>query len=380
MIAAILFFAAGAAVFYVLIAYPLLLELLARYFPKPIRKNKQFVTVSVIIPVRNGEKWLARKLDSVLALEYPPEMREIIVVSDGSTDSTEAIAVSYADRGIRLLTLPAGGKPSALNAAVPIATGELLFLTDVRQTLRRDCLARLVACMADPEVGVVSGNLQISSGSTEEEQNTGLYWRYENWIRRNLAQVDSMLGATGPVCLVRRSLYVPIPRDSLLDDVYLPLSIHLRGYRLVLEESAVAIDEPTMLGSEFRRKIRTQAGIVQLIGSFPGLFSSRNRMRIHFLSLKIGRLLLPYLLVLLLVAALALPYPWRWPAAIPQIAFWALALADPWFKQGSLAKKLTSIPRAFAVLTLSAVCALQILFVSPRNLWIETRSGAAKPT
>src|SRR5581483_9208125 len=97
--------------------------------------------------------------------------------------------------------------------------------------LRSDCLRRLVACMADPAVGVVSGNLQIRTGTTEEEHNTGLYWRYENWVRR--------------------SLYVPIPPDSLLDDVYLPLSIHLQGYRLVLEEEAIALDEPTKLDSEF---------------------------------------------------------------------------------------------------------------------------------
>jgi len=375
MIATIVFLAAASAVIYVLIGYPLLLEVWARFLPKPIIKREHFAPVSVIIPVRNGERWLRRKIESVLAQDYPAELREIIIVSDGSTDSTEAIATEYANRGVRLLSVIAGGKPAALNAAVPAARGELLFLTDVRQTLRSDCLRRLVACMADPAVGVVSGNLQIRTGTTEEEHNTGLYWRYENWIRRNLARVDSMLGATGPVCMVRRSLYVPIPPDSLLDDVYLPLSIHLQGYRLVLEEEAIALDEPTKLDSEFRRKVRTQAGIVQLIGSFPGLFSSRNRMRFHFLSLKVGRLLLPYLLVITLVSSLALPAPWRWPIATPQFVFWLLAVFDPWLKPGSILKKMTSTPRAFAVLVVSASCALQILFVPPRKLWIEARTN-----
>src|SRR5262249_47300269 len=147
----------------------------------------------------------------------------------------------------------------------------------------------LVSAMADPEVGAVSGNLQIARGDNEESESTGLYWRYENSIRTNLAQLDSMLGATGPVYLIRRSLYVPIPPDSLLDDMYLPLSVHLAGYRLALDPEAIAIDEPTDLRSEFRRKVRTQAGILQLVGTFPGLFGSRNRMRFHFVSLKIGR-------------------------------------------------------------------------------------------
>src|SRR5437868_4239592 len=135
MIAAVLFFAAGSSVVYVLIGYPLLLELLARYFSKPIRKQEHHASVSVIIPVRNGERWLARKLDSVLALHYAAELLEIIVVSDGSTDATDQIAGFYSDRGVRLIKVPAGGKPAALNAAVPAATGELLFLTDVRQVL-----------------------------------------------------------------------------------------------------------------------------------------------------------------------------------------------------------------------------------------------------
>src|SRR5205823_163067 len=147
------------------------------YFSRPVHKKDQQERVSVIIPVRNGERWLSRKIESVLAQDYPAELREIVIVSDGSTDSTDAIAASYANQGIRLIRVPQGGKPAALNAAVAEVTGDLLFLTDVRQMLRRDCLQRLVTSMADPEVGVVSGNLQIAAGATEDEKNTGLYWR-----------------------------------------------------------------------------------------------------------------------------------------------------------------------------------------------------------
>ena len=196
--AAILFLIAAISTLYVLIGYPVLLAFLAEYFPRPVHKQDHQERVSVIIPVRNGEQWLARKIESVLAQDYPAELREIVIVSDGSTDSTDAIAISYADRGIRLIRVPQGGKPAALNAAVPQVTGDLLFLTDVRQVLRRDCLRRLVASMADPEVGVVSGNLQIAAGATEEEKNTRLYWRYENWIRRNLSAGPFDAGRYGP--------------------------------------------------------------------------------------------------------------------------------------------------------------------------------------
>lgn len=367
------FLLSSLSAFYVLIGYPLLLALLARYRGRPVQKRDMTESVSVVIAVRNGERWLSRKLESVLALHYPPDMLEIIVVSDGSTDHTEKIALSFADRGVHLLVVPAGGKPAALNAAVPQARGNLLLLTDVRQILDPDCLRYLVACMADPSVGVASGNLKIRRGTTLEEENTGLYWRYENAIRHNLSRVDSMLGATGPVYLLRRPLFVPIPPDSLLDDMFLPLSVHLKGYRLVLEDRAVAVDEPTSLSSEFRRKVRTQAGNIQLIGMLPGLFTRRNRMRFHYISLKIGRLLLPCLLTTMLISSLALPGVWRM-AAVPQIAFWLLALADPLVPTKSFLKRLTGIARAFAVLVFAAAAALKILFLPARSLWVEARS------
>jgi biofilm PGA synthesis N-glycosyltransferase PgaC len=370
--AAWLFLLSSSLVFYVLIGYPLLLALLARCFGRPVLKGDAAETVSVIMAVRNGERWLQQKLESVLALNYPADKLEIIVVSDGSTDRTEEIARSLGGRGVRLMTVPAGGKPAALNAAVPQAQGSLLLLTDVRQLLHPDCLKYLVACMADPSVGVVSGNLKIRRGTTLEEESTGLYWRYENSIRHNLSRVDSMLGATGPIYLLRRRLYVPIPPDSLLDDMFLPLSVHLNGYRLVLEDRAIAVDEPTALASEFRRKVRTQAGNLQLIGMLPGLFTRRNRMRFHYISLKLGRLLLPWMLAAMLISSAMLPGAWRM-AALLQVLFWMLALIDPWVPSEWFVKRITGLARAFAVLVFSAAAALKILFLPARSLWVEAR-------
>ena len=109
------------------------------------------------------------------------------------------------------------------------ARGELLFLTDVRQGLDVNSLRHLVACFADPSVGVASGELVILQGNTRQEADIGLYWRYEKWIRDHQSRLDSMLGATGCIYAIRRELAVSIPVHTLLDDVYLPLAAFFKG-------------------------------------------------------------------------------------------------------------------------------------------------------
>lgn len=162
-----------------------------------MRKQPQVKSGSVLVAVRNGEAYLEQKLQSLLGLRYPAEQREILVLSDGSTDGTDAIAVRYAGEEVKLLRLPAGGKAVALNAGMEQARGEILFFTDVRQPLEPDTLQHLVDCFADDEVGVVSGELIIREGTTQAGARVGLYWKYEKWIRRKLSDVDSILGATG---------------------------------------------------------------------------------------------------------------------------------------------------------------------------------------
>lgn len=377
---AITFIGCFAGTIYVLLGYPLLLLMLTHVWPRPLRRGEPDATVTVIIPARNGARWLAAKLDSVLAQDYPRDLFDVIVVSDGSSDMTESIARQYEGRGVRLIALPAGGKPAALNASVPGAKGELILLTDVRQQLEPDCMRKLAACMTDPAVGAVSGDLRIRGIGDVEQQSTGIYWRYESAIRRALSRVDSLLGATGPIYMIRRRLFSPIPAESLLDDVWLPMSIHLKGYRSVLEESAVAWDEPTDLAMEFRRKVRTQAGMLQFIATFPGLFGRRNRMRFHFLSLKVGRLLLPYFLAGTFVSAIFLRVPWSFVMTVPQLLLWGAALVDPLIPPRANIKRLTTPARAFAVLIFSALAALRIIVTPPGRLWVETRTASSART
>jgi len=360
---------------YVLAGYPLVLRWVARHRPRPVRRQPIEPTVSLIIAVYNGERFLEAKLQSVLALEYPAGQLEIIVASDGSTDRTEEIAERFAAQRVSLLRLPRGGKPAALNEAIATARGEILVLTDVRQPLEPHSVARLVENFADPAVGVASGELLIRAGASQEEADIGLYWRFETWMRESLSSVDSMFGATGPFYAIRRTLAVPIPDDALLDDVYLPLAAYFQGYRLVMDSRARAYDIPTSLETEFRRKIRTLAGNYQILRAYPALLGPGNRMWFHFVSYKFGRLLLPWLLLILAAASLGLPAPWRGAVLAGQALFYGLALADAWILKPRLLKRLSSSAHTFLVMMIATLGGLSVFFIPPRTLWKVTSAG-----
>lgn len=379
MIAAAVFALSAAYMVYILFGYPALLGVLARRFAKPVRRDATPRGVSFIIAVRDGERWIERKLRSIVSLHYPKELMEIIVASDGSSDRTEQIAAAFPDHPVRVLPLPAQGKSAALNAAIPVARNEILVLTDVRQDLEPDSLARMVSFYADPLVGAVSGELRIRSGATQEEEHIGLYRRYENWIRSQLSALDSIFGATGSFYSMRRELAGAVPPDTLLDDMYLPLAAYFRGYRLLYENTARAYDAPTSLDNEFPRKLRTLAGNLQIMRMFPGLLTPRNRMLFHFLSYKFGRLLLPYALIAATVSAFWLPAPVRWPVVAALGAFYAAAALDVALPENFPFKKLTSAARTFLVLMAADLCAIVILFVPASKLWKPTqlRSGTS---
>jgi cellulose synthase/poly-beta-1,6-N-acetylglucosamine synthase-like glycosyltransferase len=366
------FSAAFSVVVYVLFIYPMLLGLIARRRNKPIRRDNVRRSVSFVIAVRNGEKFLARKLESIFALNYPRGLMDILIVSDGSDDRTDAIAQGFADEGVRFLRVARGGKPAALNTAVPLVAGEILILTDVRQTLDPECLRHAVACFGDPSVGAVSAELHIREGETHEEFDTGLYWRYEVWIRKQMTRIDSTFGCNGPFYAIRRSLWSAIPPDTLLDDVYLPLTAFFKGYRLVLEPAAKAYDFPTALDSEFRRKVRTQAGLYQLLMLMPEILGPRNRMRFHFLSGKYGRVIIPYCIIAMALATPGMAPFWRNVLGSLQIGFYLLAALDTVLPAGFALKRLTSPVRTFVVLMTAALLGVKVFFVSPRSLWKET--------
>lgn len=373
---AIAFIAGAALLVYVLIGYPLLLAIYARLFPKGIEKRAAARRVSVVIAVRNGIPWIEAKIRSILESNYPGELLEIAIVSDGSDDGTNEFVNAYPDSRVRLLALPAGGKAIAVSQGLQAAGGEIVVLTDVRQPFAPGAIARLVSCFADERVGVVTGELVIAEGINQEERNTGLYWRYEKWIRRNLNRIDAMSGATGCIYAIRRDLAAKVPDGTLLDDVYLPLSAAFKGFRIYFEDQAKVYDEAAPLEREFWRKVRTQAGVYQILFRFPQLLWPGNRLFVHFLSHKCGRLLLPFILIAIAVGSFGLPQPWREAVLAAQVLFYGAAVIDPVLSERNRAKRITSVVRTFVVLVAAALCAIIVFFVPARTLWKDTRAGS----
>lgn len=371
--ATLIFAFSAVFVLYIVIGYPVLLDLAARLRPRPFLRSPELKTVTVLLSVYNGEKWIREKLHSVLKLDYPREMMQILVISDGSTDRTDDIVREFAAQGVDLLRLPRGGKAAAMNEGVGRARGEVLFFTDVRQLLDSGCLRSLVGCLGDPQVGAACGHVFFVGA--DQQAHMGMYWRYEKWIRNNHTQLDSILAGTGCIYVLRRELAAPLPKETLLDDSYLPLRAFLGGHRFILDPEAVAYEYPTSLDVEFRRKVRTLAGIYQLIGNLPGLLGPSNRMWIHFFSHKVGRLLLPFALLLIAASSFGLPAPWNRLANIGQALFYGLAVIDRWIPDKNPLKRLSSVIHTFVVLMLASLCAVSIFFVPPRSLWTETRAS-----
>jgi hypothetical protein len=166
-----------------------------------------------------------------------------------------------------------------------------------------------------------------------------------------------------------------MPAETLLDDLYVPLAAFFRGYRLVVEPSAKAYDDPTSLSTEFRRKVRTLAGNYQIMQQYPGLLTFRNRMWIHYVSYKLGRLLLPFSLVAIAITSFWLPRPWMVLSVLAaEVIVYGLAILDDRISETSPLKRLSSVSRTFVVMMLAALCALSVFFVPPQKLWTPTKT------
>jgi cellulose synthase/poly-beta-1,6-N-acetylglucosamine synthase-like glycosyltransferase len=251
----IVFWASLAALAWTHVGYPLAVAGLARVRARPPRRAPILPTVALIVPAYNEEDVIERKLDNVLALDYPRDRLEVVVASDDSRDATHEIVERFRPRGVRLLRCPRGGKVAAQDRAVRETAGEIVAFGDANVEWDADALRELVAPFADPDVGMVCGHVRLvnPAGGTNQE---GAYWRYEMWLRSRESVVHSITGSNGAIYAVRREAYREV--DSRFGhDMSFPYLMVQNGYRAVYEPRARATENMTTdIEDEFRRKVR----------------------------------------------------------------------------------------------------------------------------
>jgi biofilm PGA synthesis N-glycosyltransferase PgaC len=357
----IFFWLAFAVLGYVCVGYPILARVRAAVNPRTRRRAPIEPSVTVIVAAHNEEDRVDRRLRNLLALDYPTDRLEVVLGSDGSTDDTVSRARPFESAGVIVHEfVERRGKPALLNALVPRASGEIVVFADARQRFDPLAVRALVANFADPAVGAVSGEL-IMSATGEAElggQGAALYWNYEKLIRSTESRGGSTVGATGAIYAIRKALFEPLPEDTILDDVLIPIRIARKGYQIVFEPAAKAFDlAPPSAHAELARKARTIGGTFQLFARERWLLNPRlNPLWFETVSHKALRLAMPILLATLLLANLVLLDTWPYQLTMAgQGAFYMAAAAGYVHRHARRHRLILKLPYTMCLLSWATV-------------------------
>lgn len=364
------FVASAGFVGWTFVGYPAALWLWSRWRPAPVARAPLETEVAIVIVVHNEAAGIRAKIDSCLAQQWPAERLRVVVVSDGSTDDTGEVVRAVGDPRVEWLPFERRrGKAACVNDALARLREPIVVLTDARQALHPEAVRRLAENFADPRVGAASGELVfLLDGATGFGQGVDAYWRYEKAIRRMEGTIDSVVGVTGAIYAIRREAFEPIPEDTVLDDVLIPMQAVRAGWRVVFDERAIAWDRPASEPARERvRKIRTLAGNFGLIAAHPWLLDPRrNRIVLQYLSHKVTRLIAPLALAGTLVssAVLAPAHPLFAALLVAQLAVYAA----PW-----LAARFPRVSTSRPVRIAAAFVALNWFVVLGFREWLSNR-------
>jgi glycosyltransferase involved in cell wall biosynthesis len=249
---------------YAYAGYPLILWIVGTVRPRrtSARENAHWPSVTITVPVYNAVSSIAATLESLLALEYPRDRFQILVISDASTDGTDDLVRAFADRGVELLRLPERrGKTTAENAALAASRGEILVNVDSTILLPSNSLKKLVRVFDDPTIGVASGrDVSVGDAANQGTHAESGYVGYEMWVRDLETRVGSIVGASGCFYGSRRHVHgKPLPQ-GLSWDFAAALVARKQGYRSVSVPEAICIvPRSAQIRTELRRKVRTMA-------------------------------------------------------------------------------------------------------------------------
>ena len=374
----ILFWLSVLAAFYTYVGYPLVVLIASLVRPRKVnRVDSVEPVVTVIITAYNEERDLAAKIENTLALDYPKDKMEILVSSDCSTDRTEDIVRSFADRGVRLhRQTQRHGKTSAQNAAVELARGEILLFSDATTLYQPDVLRVMVPNFADAEIGCVAGRL-IYVNPTESSVGHGArsYWGYETFLKRHESRASSLIGVSGCLYAVRRSAYVPLYPEACSDFIIATKMIE-QGLRTIYEPNALCTEETNdRTNRELPMRVRVIAQ------TYTDLWRHRAMLNpwrsgfyaLQLLSHKVMRYLMPAFLITILITSAILSRTSTFYLLMfaGQLAFYALALIGWLLERAGKRNRLLALPHYFVLANLASLLAFNKFLRGERYAYWE---------
>lgn len=350
----ILFWSSGLLICYAYVFYAAFLGIIRHFIPpSPSPTCHELPTISIIVAAYNEERAIEERIKNCFNLDYPKEKIEIIVASDGSTDSTNKIVASFTDPRVRLLPLKERrGKVNAINEAAPQSQNEILIFSDATSHFDPNLAKKLVRHFGSEKVGCVCGNVvfENAEGSKTGELE-GAYWRLETYLRNREGERGCTLGATGAAFAMRRELWAPCPSNAIVEDLVIPMRILQQGYRVNFEPEAIAIETAAeKIEEEFERRRRIGAGALQsFFLLLPMLNPAKGFPAFAFVSHKVLRWVTPLLMILALASnmTLAIKSPFYAGILVPHVLFYTFALLGLLVGSKNRVYRILSLPYYF---------------------------------
>ncbi len=380
----IVFWVFTGLVLFIYFGYPLVVFIIAKMSKYMLVKGKDTPSISVIIPMHNEERVVKEKVDNLLSLNYPEDRMEILFVLDGCTDRTKERILEYKNTRIKIFdNAERGGKVAALNNAVTHTSGEILVFTDANSIHEKDALRKLVRNFADESVGCVSGKLVYTSADrTMIGKGENLYWKYEDFIKKQESRLGRLLVTSGSIQAVRREVY-PFPDPEVADDFSIPLLIQAQGHKVLYEPDAIVYEIATQsLVEEFDQKVRIVAqgmkGFARLWRSLLGLGPAGI---FELLFHKVFRWWVGFYLIIIYFANLVLwDYGFYSDLFILQTIFYMLAIGG-FLLRHKTKIKILYIPFYFCLINFSTLAAAYKFFRGEQTrTWDKAHSTRSKVT
>ena len=381
-------------VFYTYLGYGMLLYVLVKIRmilhgkrAVPIAGQSNLPSCTLIIAAYNEEDFIRKKIENTLALKYPGDKLELVFITDGSDDKTPLILQEFPD--IKLMHVPErSGKVAAMHRAAEQVSTEIIIFTDANTILNKNALLNIARHYSDPKVGAVAGEKRIS---LDEEADAGaagegFYWKYESTLKKWDSELYSVVGAAGELFSVRTNLYEPVPNDTILDDFMISMLIAARGYRIVYEPDAYALEDSSEnITEELKRKVRIAAGGIQSILRLTALLNifKYGTLSFQYISHRVLRwtitpILLPVIFFMNLAIVIntgELLYKLLFAG---QLLFYLMAFTGLVLEKRQLRLKILFIPYYFCVMNYAILAGFNRYFVTTQSaVWEKAKRKAS---